>query len=231
MKRSPHVVMRRSGATFSPSDISSLIYWWRSDLGITTETGVSSWVDQVGGVDFVQATTTRQPALTAASLNGHATVDFDGTDDALAGTLAVVAQPITMWLVLKEWTDVSSSDYQFVGEDGTTNFYLRQAADGLYRMAAATAQTGPSIVSEPTSVFYEFNGSSSNFRVNGSVTAAGGSIGTNGLTATSAVLGAFRANGSASTPFSVAEWGIFSAIPSAAEYASLDAYANHRYAI
>ena len=33
---------------WSPADFTSVQYWWRADLGVTTGTGgVSNWVDQI----------------------------------------------------------------------------------------------------------------------------------------------------------------------------------------
>lgn len=76
---------RRRGTTWLPSALTGVVAWWRADLGVTVATGVSSWVDQIGGVAATNATGAQQPALTAvSSVGSQPAVTFDGTDDSLA---------------------------------------------------------------------------------------------------------------------------------------------------
>ena len=69
-----------SSPSFSPTNISGLIFWLdASDTGTVTESSgdVSQWDDKSGnGHDFVQATAINQPVYTPNSQNGLHTVDF-----------------------------------------------------------------------------------------------------------------------------------------------------------
>lgn len=67
---------------FSPSQLSGLSLWLRSDLGVSTVAGaVDVWADQSGnGNHFTQSTALNRPPYTAvnAVYNNHPTLDFTG---------------------------------------------------------------------------------------------------------------------------------------------------------
>ena len=70
-------------AGWDPSQLPLAQNWWRSDMGITLSIGqVSSWVDQLSGLDLTQATAARQPDYTTSnsSFNGQPTLDFVAAD-------------------------------------------------------------------------------------------------------------------------------------------------------
>jgi len=74
--------------TFSPSDISSLHLWYKSDSisGLSHNDTVSTWADSSSnGFDATQATTSLKPTYKSSSdtLNGYPSVYFDGVDDYL----------------------------------------------------------------------------------------------------------------------------------------------------
>jgi hypothetical protein len=74
-------------AGFAPTDIDGAVLWLRADRGITLDTGVSAWANQVENArHLVQAATVSQPAI--GDIAGKAAIAFDGVNDNLAGTTA-----------------------------------------------------------------------------------------------------------------------------------------------
>lgn len=72
--------------TSVPQQESALIAWFRSDVGVTQSSGVSSWADQSGnGNDATQSTTAQKPTLVSGGIHNSIlpTLSFDGTDDRL----------------------------------------------------------------------------------------------------------------------------------------------------
>ena len=72
-----------AGPAFTPADIAK--YWWTADAGVTESGGaVSSWQDQVGGLDITQSSATFQPITgSQAALNNQNIIRFDGSNDYL----------------------------------------------------------------------------------------------------------------------------------------------------
>ena len=95
MRRRRH---RKGGLSFVPSDLPGLVAWYRRGLGMS----VSAWTDQIIPTtqDFVQATSTNQPAVTTAG-----SLLFDGSDNFMAATFTLV-QPFTIYGMLNTvtWT-------------------------------------------------------------------------------------------------------------------------------
>jgi hypothetical protein len=71
------------GPSFTPADIAK--YWWTADAGVTESGGaVSSWQDQVGGLDITQSSATLKPVTgSQAALNNQNIIRFDGSNDYL----------------------------------------------------------------------------------------------------------------------------------------------------
>jgi hypothetical protein len=91
-------------AAFSPSDLTGLGLWLRSDVGVTLNGAtVSKWADQSGqGNDFTQATAPNQPTLVPQALNGMPVVQFDGANSFLGGKIAGGLAYRTVCLVLED---------------------------------------------------------------------------------------------------------------------------------
>lgn len=109
----------------------SVLQWVRADLGVTLDTGVSVWADQSGkGRNYVQATAGAQPAYSGsdATLNGQASMTFDGTDDKLVCSPFTLPAPATtptwVWLIVKSitWTHLD----RIVGDDGADTHIVYQ---------------------------------------------------------------------------------------------------------
>lgn len=100
---------------FVPSETSTFIYtfdaasadvprdglkmWLRGDLGISKDGSdkVNIWSDQSGAWnDMVQTDTGRQPLWNDDGLNGHETLEFDGSNDTLAALGISGSSPVTV---------------------------------------------------------------------------------------------------------------------------------------
>ncbi|MFA5347076.1 MAG: hypothetical protein WC294_02980 [Methanoregula sp.] len=88
-------------ALWTPAEIATNLWLDASDAStITIDTGVSQWADKSGNNDHaVQATTSLQPAVVSASLNGLDTLFFDGSASlAVAGlTTPATANTFVVW--------------------------------------------------------------------------------------------------------------------------------------
>ncbi len=98
--------VRPATALFSPVQRSGLLFWYRSDLGITLNgSGVSAWADQSGnGRDLTQATAAKQPIYSAsdASYSGAPSLNFVSANVNTMSTAAFgspIAQPGTVYIV------------------------------------------------------------------------------------------------------------------------------------
>lgn len=71
-------------------------HWYRRNMGMS----VDAWVDQIAGANFVQATATNQPSVTAAG-----SLLFDGVDNFMSATFTL-AQPYTIYGLFNQvtWT-------------------------------------------------------------------------------------------------------------------------------
>jgi hypothetical protein len=85
-------------AGIAPDEIATqtLLFWVKSDTGVTTETGgrVTNWADQSGNGNDVSVGTgsSSRPTVSAAALNGYDSIVFDGSDDYLdSGTFTSLA--------------------------------------------------------------------------------------------------------------------------------------------
>jgi len=65
----------------------SIVAYWEGGSGITIGTGVSAWVDRIGGVSFAQGTAANQPTYIQydSNYNNQASLTFDNTDSLSAG--------------------------------------------------------------------------------------------------------------------------------------------------
>ena len=112
---------------------STIVGYVQGELGISTATGVSGWLSQIGGstLDFSQAGTTQQPVYTAndSTLWGRSTVKGDGTNDVLNSAWnppAPGTTPSWMRCVVNRVTDVANGTL-FAG---TSTITLRFARTG-----------------------------------------------------------------------------------------------------
>lgn len=116
------------------------IEWWdaeRIDL-ITIATGVSSWLGTIAGYQIAQVTGSAQPAWSATSFNGAASVTYDGSDDVLtgadAGMLAALptgATPCEIWGLVQQDAAASDSGARYLGGYASTSNAGRAISRGV----------------------------------------------------------------------------------------------------
>jgi len=122
-----------TGGGFTPIGIPGLNTWYRSDLGITMDTGVKIWADQSGGGHhLIQNTGSLQPSLLTNQLNGFSALSFDGVDDFMQTLLFTYGPPATIFAVFKVRNYVNATSIY----DGSVTF------TGTLRMQPAS----PSVV-------------------------------------------------------------------------------------
>jgi hypothetical protein len=119
-----HLGIPNQHAAWTPRRLgSSLLGWWRADMGITLVSGVvSAWADQSGnGNHLTQTTAAHRPSYTAshADWNGRPAVSLDGVDDHLRSA-AVSLGAFTIVLVGKSTNSgylvysTGATDYEFL---------------------------------------------------------------------------------------------------------------------
>jgi hypothetical protein len=117
-----------------PTDLADLAYWYDSDT-VTLATGVSQWTDLSSNArHLLQATPTKQPAYSAAALNGHATITGDGVDDFLkTATFTAIAQPFVMYGVMNEVTAGApgAHDLLWDGDTAVSSFGIMDSTPRL----------------------------------------------------------------------------------------------------
>jgi hypothetical protein len=96
---------------------SACAHWFRADQGVTVVGGkVTSWRDIIDPtITITQADDTKQPVFTAqnAAFSNKSTIDFDGTNDFLAGDFADLSQPYHIFMILS--TISSGTNYILTG--------------------------------------------------------------------------------------------------------------------
>jgi len=167
---SPYIakaVKRYRPGGFMPTQFDGCILWLRADLGITIDVGVSEWKNQAAdNLHPVQANTDYQPTVHNNAINGHAAIQFDGTDDYLQCT-DTLAQPYIYYIVLNHIT-YEFSDYIYAGAGLSnagniitwTNYYLHSGSS-VDTGINASSKSGVWVI---LSVLY--NGANSKFRLN-----------------------------------------------------------------
>lgn len=221
---------------FSPRNIPNLAFWVdASNAGsITIATGVSQWNDLSGnGRNLTQATTTKQPALQSAALNGKDYVQFDGTSDIMSNTgWTSVSNPITICGVSR----IRSSGAFFgpVGQFGTGSFGISHVFDSgvggaAYRMYSSASIAGSAPVFNVWNYFtVEWNGASSFARASAASIIGTGDAGSS--TASGYYLGANQPE-SIFFPVDVAEICIYAGALTAAQYGVVEGYLKAKWGL
>lgn len=237
---------------FAPTDIGGCLLWLQSELGVTKDAAtnaVSRWADQSGrGNDATQVSSANQPIWTAAQMNGHPTLSFDGAAGAGADMLATPAFPLGVYTALMVTT----------GQNGTTGFFWTRSSgatgvDTLYGDVYCTMYVdrgtgtqscrdyvsgwGQALGSSGHVLAVQFDGTAAGhlLRVDGayvSVTTHSGGYGDPG-TGTNSYSFTIGARGDLGAPakINVAELMVYDHSLSAAELARVETYLRNRYAL
>jgi len=120
-----------SPSGFSPSDLSGMVFWHKSDTGVTGTSPVTAWADQSGnGNNFAAAS--GGPTLVAADLNGFPALSFTSGSNNHLETAASIPYStftgLTIAVVLK---------YTAIGNYG---IYIANAADEIRQVPAGQLQ-------------------------------------------------------------------------------------------
>tara|TARA_R110000822_G_scaffold120614_1_gene254087 strand:+ start:341 stop:1111 length:771 start_codon:yes stop_codon:yes gene_type:complete len=99
----------KQGASFVPTDISNLAYWYSADSGITKDGSnlVSQWDDRSGNArNVTQATAGNKPVYTVNQVNGLPAIVFDGSNDFMSfgSSIFTNTSNITFFAVAKVTT-------------------------------------------------------------------------------------------------------------------------------
>ena len=168
----------KGGSDFTPSDVSDLIAWYDAGLGIITNDAVnrvSTWEDQAGTNDLVQATGSKQPTWesSTASFNNAPTVDFEDTasQSMVAASIGPLSQPNTIFLVAidQDPSDVGAKFF-FDGDSGTDRHAHWHRNTSTWSIFAGAAVNGPA---DDTSLHIHalvFNTTSSKYYLDGGTT-------------------------------------------------------------
>lgn len=136
---------------------------------------VSTWPDEEGTFDA----TGSAPTYRTSGINGHASVEFDGTDDSLtvdSTNWDSISQPITVFIVLEMLGKQNSTTHP-AGDanDGNDECHIANtAADEKWNAYAGSNNFG-STVTSISLVSARFDGSNSVIREDGSQTGSGNS--------------------------------------------------------
>lgn len=91
---------------FSPASLPNLLAWWEADsFSLADGTAIggagNEWVDLSGnGNSLTQSTAGARPVFKTAIVNGHPVIRFDGTDDFLSMTSALVLGAAWTYMVV-----------------------------------------------------------------------------------------------------------------------------------
>lgn len=219
-----------AAVAFTPSSIAGLQAWYKADAGTSTTTdgvAISQWNDQSGNArHLTQATGANQPLYKAAIQNALPGVLFDGVNDQLAATAVSVAQPDTIFAVVKN-LQVIPGTVNGIFDGATTRQSVYRQTDDTLRATAGT-DTGS------TFTFGTANAHQMSLIVNGASTAlwmnassvALGNIGT--ATLASLIIGQ---NFLASAPWNgyIFEWLIYNSSLSTTNRQSVEAYLKSKW--
>jgi hypothetical protein len=128
---------------FSPSSLPNLVVWWdaadETSFTYSSGTDVSQWDDKSGnGYHLTQGTAAKQPSR-SGSVNGRATVVFDGSNDSMSGS-SVAMGPGQKFSIATVFSSVSGGDRIIVEQ--TSNFNNTPGAFILFRTTNDTVEMG-----------------------------------------------------------------------------------------
>jgi len=189
---------------------------------------VTDWADQSGNArDLAQATDSKRPTFNAGVLNGEAAIRFDGIDDFMTRAGVDLAQPNTLYRVMRLITD---ADGQFFhdGADSTKR-HVAFTNNGFFAFFAGSSIT--STKAKDTLTHYSggvYNGASSELFIDG-VSVATGDINTQVFSF--GTLGALHDGSANFTNMDLFEWFGYSGVHDAATRAQVFDYLTARYAL
>ena len=222
-----------SWLNFTPLSLNPELWFDSSDLSTITESGgaISQWNDKSGnGRNLTQGTGASQPSLTT-NFNGLNTVTFDGSNDFMETVSVTITQPMWIYAAFNLPT-TPANDADLVGTGGVANVAVRPRWSLGPAALMFAGQTGLTrSVPLPIGKYVwgvNFNGTSSNFRLNG-LQSANGNAGTNGFAHPFRV--ARRVDGTVYLNVDIGEIIVTKKALTVNEARSLETYLNAKWAV
>lgn len=216
----------------APNQFSGLQLWLRSDLGITLNgSTVSKWADQSGnGNDAIQNTALNQPAYATNQVNGLPTLNSDGVNVFMTGTLANTFINCTIFVVDKITADTSG--IISISATGASNSGVQiQQASGILRLDRVVTENSVSN-SLPTAFQYFVATATNSF---GSLTINNGTISTTSAAGAIPTLSQYVLfsldQGFYRSTAQIGEYIVFNRVLSTQEISSIQNYLHNRYNI
>ncbi len=180
-----------SQGVWTPSIIVSSTALWLDAADTSTIThssgAVSAWRNKgVDGSSWNQATGTAQPTYSATGFDGaRPAITSDGTSDFLQGTLAAVAQPMSVFMVLSNYTGgVTDANLYRGATDPSGPVGYRESGGTVWSMFGGAVLSGAGPYTAGAGIREDFyNGASSALRRDGGAAALTGDAGTVGIPA------------------------------------------------
>lgn len=241
-----NIPRRRGGASaFSPSDVPGLSAWYDGSLAatmFTTSAGstnvsangdrVGRWEDRSGNArNALQATADNRGTYVTGALNGLSVVRFDGVSDFLqTAAFTAIPQPTTIFIVCKYTNQVAQfmcdgivdgPERQFIMVNNAGNNMVRIGTDGAFFEPFATIYDTYQLIAA------EYNVASSQAWQNGG-TAQAGTVANeplSGITLAARLSGTFIGN------CDIAEYLLYSAELSAANFTAVRNYLNAKWVL
>jgi len=121
-----NILLFSGGQKFIPSDIPELDLWLDANKGVIKDGGnnVSQWDDRTNTHTFLQAVGANQPDWNANQINGHPTIDFNGTTDYLKEVIAdwlIGSNTGSIFIVSIHSNNANITENYFTSSDEATN--------------------------------------------------------------------------------------------------------------
>jgi hypothetical protein len=190
------VIFPGSGIEFLPTNLSAVVADFDSDNTGTTyitkdgSNNVSAWVDITGNRNVVQGTGSNQPNWNENQINGHPTIDFNGTGDLLKEMIADYLIGSNTGTIFSVCISNNNSDENIISsgnEGGTTDYVIinkSPAAQNTIKIAVNNAGAVDQVRGDinlsdnsPHILTYNSNGSSYGLRIDGGEQTVNESIG------------------------------------------------------
>lgn len=158
----------------SPTELSDLKLWLRSDLGVTTSgSNVTAWADQSGSANNATGPASHQPTLNAtdAGYNNRPTIQFaSASSQYMTLGSPTPNQPCTLYVV-GESTSGSGLQYFNGNANGACTILINTGSSIDWSINALTTRSSSNSTQGTAQAFAAvFNGASSSFYINSSAT-------------------------------------------------------------
>jgi hypothetical protein len=214
------------GVAWTPALLPALAAWYDASVASSitqVANKVSQWNDLSGNArHMTQAVGANQPLTNTALINGLNAIRFGAATNINMATGAVaIAQPLTMFAIVKGNTDLARHD-MLTGGASNPGIYVNLGAPNWQMFAGVTADSAIAFDLTLHLVTFVYNGAASAVRVDGTLVGAL-NPGANGVASLTFGLSPQKAD------MDLAEAGWTSAALGAADYASLRTYAQTKW--